>query len=251
MPKQLRILIVAATSEIVEHCARLWLEQKPYEIYLLGRDMEKLQRVANDLKVRSPLTEIHTVCFDFLDTDAIQNNIDAVFQDGCIDIALIAHGYLANQVQCQSNLSQCQYSLDINARSPVLFAEAILKHMFEHNHGKLAIIGSVAGDRGRRSNYLYGASKALLATYAQGVQHRIALTESKVRISLIKPGPTATVMTQGLPDQQRMAQPSLVAQDIVKGIDQERPVIYTPQKWRLIMWIIRIIPFFIFKKMDL
>lgn len=123
---------------------------------------------------------------NFVDTQAIQNSIDEIFQEGCIDIAWIAHGYLSKQSQCQSNLIQCEYSLDINARSPVIFAEAILKHMFEHDHGKLAIIGSVAGDRGRRSNYLYGAAKALLATYAQGVQHRIALTHSKVRLNLVK-----------------------------------------------------------------
>lgn len=251
MPKKKRILIVGASSEIAKHCARLWLEQQPYELCLMGRDLEKLQRVANDLKVRQPLTNIKLMSFNFLDAMAIQNSINEVFQNGSIDIALIAHGYLPDQELCQRNLAECQYSLDINACSPVLFAEAILKQMFEHDHGKLAIIGSVAGDRGRRSNYIYGASKALLATYVQGVQHRIALEAAKVRVSIIKPGPTATNMTQGMSDQHRMAQPAQVAREIVHGIDQARATIYTPGKWRLIMWVIRMLPFFIFKKMDI
>ena len=251
MSNKLRILIVGGTSTIAEHCARVWLKQQPCELILLGRDSEKLQRVINDLKVRNPDANVQMQRVNFLDAQAIQTCIQTLNQQAAIDIALIAHGSLPNQEQCQIDLVQCQQSIEVNAISPVLFTEAIAQYMIERNHGKLAVIGSVAGDRGRKSNYIYGASKAFIDTYVEGLQHRLALTNSKVTTTLIKPGPTATPMTAGITGKGKLASPEQVAQDIVHAIEKGKKTVYTPKKWAIIMMIIRNLPFFLFKKMDI
>ncbi len=246
-----RILIVGATSAIAEHCARLWIKQDACALILLGRDQDKLQRVASDLKVRTPEVEIQLQTVDFLNAAAIQNCINTINQQGAIDLALIAHGNLPDQEQCQNDLTQCQQAIEVNAVSPILFTEIIAKHMIGRNHGKLAVIGSVAGDRGRKSNYVYGASKALIDKYVQGLQHRLALIGSNVTATLIKPGPTATPMTAGISGKGKLASPEQVADDIVQAIDKGKATVYTPGKWAIIMMIIRNLPFFLFKKMDI
>jgi decaprenylphospho-beta-D-erythro-pentofuranosid-2-ulose 2-reductase len=132
----------------------------------------------------------------------------------------------------------------------VLFAEAFAGHMQKANSGTLAIISSVAGDRGRKSNYVYGAAKGLVTRYTQGLQHRLAGTD--VKVVLIKPGPTDTPMTVHLKQQgSRLASVEDVAARIVEGIDQAKSLVYAPAKWALIMMIIRHLPNFIFKKLDI
>jgi short-subunit dehydrogenase len=150
----------------------------------------------------------------------------------------------------QTDLNECRDALEVNGVSPVLFAEAFAGKMQQAGRGTIALIGSVAGDRGRKSNYAYGAAKGMVTRYAQGLQHRLAA--SKVKIVLIKPGPTATPMTAKLSSQGvAMASVEAVAQSIVTGIDAGKPVIYAPAKWALIMMIIRHLPRFVFNKMNI
>jgi decaprenylphospho-beta-D-erythro-pentofuranosid-2-ulose 2-reductase len=192
MNKQ-RIAIIGATSAMAEHCAKLWVQGKSVDLTLVGRSTDRIERVAADLGVRSPQSDIHTLEADFLDPEAIQATVDSIVASGPLDIVLIAHGSLPAQIDCQSDLQICRDALVINGASPVLYAEAFAKHMAHANHGTLVLIGSVAGDRGRKSNYVYGAAKGLVARYAQGLQHRFAGT--RVKVVLIKPGPTDTPMT--------------------------------------------------------
>jgi short-subunit dehydrogenase len=170
--------------------------ESPKTLVLLARDLQKAERVAQDLLVRSPQSSITVQAIDFSDPAQIQAWVDQVCTAGVPDIVLIAHGALPDQAACQQDLALSQSVLQINGISPVLFAESFVAHMEMANHGKLAIIGSVAGDRGRKSNYVYGAAKGLVARYAQGLQHRLAKTQ--IRVVLIKPGPTDTPMTTGL-----------------------------------------------------
>jgi hypothetical protein len=132
----------------------------------------------------------------------------------------------------------------------VLFAEAFAGHLANAGQGTLALIGSVAGDRGRKSNYVYGAAKGMVTRYAQGLQHRFA--GSNVKIVLIKPGPTDTPMTAQLKAQgAKLASVEAVAKGIVNAIDRGQAVVYVPGKWRLIMWVIRHLPGVVFNKLNI
>lgn len=245
-----KIVIVGATSAIAEHCARLWVRESPKNMVLLGRDLGKTERVAQDLRVRSPQSSITVQTTDFTKPAQIQTWVDLVCAAGVPDTVLIAHGTLPDQNACQQDLALNESVFQINGISPVLFAEAFAGHMEKANRGKIAIIGSVAGDRGRKSNYVYGAAKGLVTRYAQGLQHRLAKTQ--VKVVLIKPGPTATPMTAALIGKGlKLADVADVASIIVKGIERSTSMVYAPQKWQLIMMVIRHLPRFIFNKMDI
>lgn len=247
---QQKIVIIGATSAMAEHCARLWVTESPKTMVLLGRDHVKTERVAQDLRIRSAQSVIAVETTDFLDPAKIREWVDQVCATGVPGIVLIAHGSLPDQKECQQDLLQNQQVLQLNGVSPVLFAEAFAGHMEQADKGTLAIIGSVAGDRGRKSNYVYGAAKGLVTRYAQGLQHRVANTN--VNVVLIKPGPTDTPMTAALKGKSpTMADVTTVASSIVKGIAKANPVVYAPAKWAVIMMVIRHLPWFIFKKMDI
>jgi decaprenylphospho-beta-D-erythro-pentofuranosid-2-ulose 2-reductase len=241
-----RIVIIGATSAIAEHCARLWARESA-DFLLVGRDLARIQRVADDLRVRSPQSDIQTTQIDFLDVDAIAALAQQAAQSA-IDIVLIAHGDLPVQQNCEQDLHQAQAALQVNGLSPALFAEAFAKQLALQGRGTLALIGSVAGDRGRKANYVYGAGKGMLERYAQGLQHRFATTG--IKIVLIKPGPTATPMTAHLPSG-GLAKVDQVAHAIIKAIESGKPVAYVPAKWQLIMLIVQHLPRWIFHKLNI
>ncbi len=245
-----RIVIVGATSAIAEHCARAWVTEPGVELTLVVRTRSKAERIAADLQVRGPSATIRIVETGFTDPNTIRQLADTLAADGPLDTVLIAHGSLPDQAQCQQDLTAAEEAMTVNGVSPMLFAEAFTGHMARANRGTLGIIGSVAGDRGRKSNYVYGAAKGLVTRYAQGLQHRFAATA--VEIVLIKPGPTATPMTAHMTSQAgKMAKVEDVAKCIVDGMRAGKPVIYAPGKWAVIMMVIRHLPRFVFDKMDI
>ncbi|MCP1649326.1 SDR family NAD(P)-dependent oxidoreductase [Pseudomonas nitroreducens] len=245
-----RIIIIGATSAIAEHCARLWAQGQDVDMTLVGRDLSKLERIATDLKVRSPNGEIRCATADFINPQSIQQQVDELLANSPADIVLIAHGSLPEQESCQRDLSHAQEALEINGISPVLFAEAFAAQMERSKRGSLIIIGSVAGDRGRKSNYVYGAAKGLVTRYAEGLQHRFA--GSNVKVLLVKPGPTDTPMTAHLKGEgARLAPVEDVASDIVQAVAKGVATLYTPRKWQLIMWVIRHLPAAIFNKLNI
>lgn len=245
-----RIVIVGATSAIAGHCARHWLQSQAADLTLVGRDRGRVGRVAADLRVRSPQSDIQVVQTDFLDPQAIRAAVDGIVQQGAVDVVLIAQGELPDQEACQQDLQACREAIGITGLSPVLFAEAFAGHLAACNRGTLALIGSVAADRGRRSNYVYGSAKALVARYAQGLQHRFAATG--VRVVLIEPGPTDTPMTAALKARgARLADVQDVARQTVAAIEAGQALAYVPGKWRWIMLIIRHLPRAVFNRMKI
>jgi short-subunit dehydrogenase len=245
-----RIVIVGATSAIAEHCARIWIGTTTNALFLIGRDLDKLDCIAADLRVRNPLAVVQTKSMDFIDPQAIGETIGAIAATEAIDIALIAHGSLPDQSACETDLAANAEALTINGLSPVLFAEAFAGAMLKTGSGRLVLIGSVAGDRGRKSNYVYGSAKGMVERYAQGMQHRLANTN--VTVTLVKPGPTDTPMTAHMKrDGARLASVDEVARSIVDGTERGRAVIYTPGKWALIMLIIKHLPRVVFNRMDI
>ncbi len=241
-----RIVIIGASSAIAEHCARLWAREAA-DFLLVGRDLARIQRVADDLRVRSLQSDIQTIQIDFLDAAAITALAQQAAQS-VIDIVLIAHGDLPVQQSCEQDIHLAEAALQINGLSPVLFAEAFAKHLAQQGYGTLALIGSVAGDRGRKANYVYGAGKGMVERYTQGLQHRFAYTG--IKIVLIKPGPTATPMTAHLPSS-GLAAVDQVARATVKAIDTGKPVAYVPAKWQLIMLVVQHLPRWIFHKLNI
>ena len=204
---------------IAEHCAKLWAQSQALDLTLVGRDAGRIERVAADIKARSAQSIIRILQAEFIDPAAIRDTVNGIVAQGKVDIVLIAHGSLPEQAICQDDL-------------------------------KIAIIGSVAGDRGRKSNYVYGAAKGLVTCYVQGLQHRLA--DTGVRIVLIKPGPTDTPMTANLKGKgAKLAPVEGVAKQIVDGVETGKPIIYAPGKWWLIMMIIRHLPLFVFNKMNI
>ena len=247
--KKKKIVIVGATSAMATHCARLWV-QTPSDLTLIGRDHDRLTRIQQDLQTRSPESRISIKVAQFADPNEISLLVHALAKESAIDIALIAHGSLGNQEQSQANLSTCRNELEINAISPVLFAEAFANEMEQKGCGTLAVISSVAGDRGRKSNYVYGAAKGLVTRYVQGLQHRFAGT--LIKVVLIKPGPTDTPMTASLAAKgAKLASVATVAAGIVSAIEHGKTLAYLPTKWGAIMMVIRHLPNFIFNKMNI
>ncbi len=241
------IVIIGAGSAIAEQCARHWAAPS-IDFVLVGRDAARLQFIADDLCVRSPQSHIDLRVADFHDPASIAALAADLAAERRLDIVLIAHGMLPSQLDCQQDLKVAREALLVNGISPVLFAEAFAAQLERQQQGTLALIGSVAGDRGRKSNYVYGAAKGLVERYLQGLQHRFA--GRAVKIVLIKPGPTATPMTAHLPPRV-LAPASDVARCIVDGIAAGRPVIYAPARWRLIMMVIRHLPRALFNRMDI
>jgi decaprenylphospho-beta-D-erythro-pentofuranosid-2-ulose 2-reductase len=246
----MRILIVGATSLIAQHCARLWAQTGPTEFWLVGRHRPRLQELAQDLQLRSAQASCHILEGELLEANQIAPLVAQLATAGPFDLALIAHGYLPDQTACQTDLDLAQQALQINGVSPVLWMEALAGLMQAANHGTLAVLGSVAGDRGRRSNYTYGAAKGLIERYAQGLQHRLAPT--RVKVILIKPGPTATPMTTGRQEGgPPLAPVEQVARDILRGVARGKPLIYTPGYWGLVMAVLRGLPHSIFVRLPL
>lgn len=244
-----RIAIVGATSSIAEHCARLWAERHACEFVLVARDAGRAERIAADLRVRGA-SVVHVVAGGFQGAAAIADTVRRACEPGPPDCVLIAHGSLPDQAECQDDLSACERALDVNGVSPALFAEGFAASMFARGSGTLVLVGSVAGDRGRRSNYAYGAAKGLVTRYAQGLQHRAAGTG--VRVVLVKPGPTDTPMTAHLKASgARLAPVEAVARRIVDGAAAGRAVVYAPAKWALVMMVIRHLPRRLFDRLDI
>ena len=245
-----KIVVIGATSTIAHECVKLWIKESPKHIFLVARDLSKALRIGDDLKTRSPDSCIKVYESNFKNPQEIEKVIELIYMSGDIDLVLIAQGSLPDQSECQNNLNLCNATLEINGISPVLFAECFAKKMERAGQGIIALIGSVAGDRGRKSNYVYGAAKGMVDLYAQGMQHRFANTP--IKIIIIKPGPTDTPMTSSLKDIGiKLANVKDVAVEIVEGINKQKNVIYAPNKWRVIMLIIKNMPSFIFNKLNI
>jgi decaprenylphospho-beta-D-erythro-pentofuranosid-2-ulose 2-reductase len=245
-----KIVIIGATSSIAEHCARLWVASDPKELILVGRDGAGLKRIAMDLSVRNPSVHIEFKATDLLDASMIKSTVDEVCKQGTPDIVLIAHGSLPDQSEAQHDMLLVAHTLEVNGISPAIWAESFAEKFELIGRGTLAVIGSVAGDRARKSNYIYGSAKAMLASYVEGLQHRFAGTN--IHIVLIKPGPTDTPMTRNMKGGDlKLAPVSEVAKAIIQGIERQKTTIYVPGKWWLIMGVIKVIPQFIFKKMNI
>ena len=242
-----RVAVLGATSGIAQACLRLWAEQGA-DVVLVARDAERLDASASDLSVRGA-GSVTTIGLDLGTAQGVAEAIERVYADGPLDVVLIAFGVMPEQAEADTTLAAAQAVLDVTGSLNTLALHWATLRMIDQGAGTVAVLGSVAGDRGRRTNYLYGAAKAMVATAAAGLQHRVAGTD--VSVVLVKPGPTQTPMTEHLPNARTMASVTSVARSIVDGIDQRMPVVYAPPKWRVIMAVVRLLPRWLFHRTGL
>jgi decaprenylphospho-beta-D-erythro-pentofuranosid-2-ulose 2-reductase len=243
-----KVLLLGATSAIATATARR-LAAKGASFYLVARTAEKLELVACDLETRGAGTVTLKV-MDLDDTAAHPQMLAEAAEalDG-IDVALIAHGVLGDQEHAQADYLVAEAILVTNFLSAVSLSTWLANYFESRQQGVLAVISSVAGDRGRKSNYVYGASKGALNIFLDGLRNRV--DRHGVQVLTIRPGFVSTPMTTHLTKNALFAEPSAIADGILKAIAKRKDVVYLPPIWALIMLIIRSIPQSIFKKMNM
>jgi decaprenylphospho-beta-D-erythro-pentofuranosid-2-ulose 2-reductase len=243
-----KILIIGATSAIAEACAKRFAAQG-HSLYLLARNSSKLESLAQDLRVRGA-TAVHCASFEANTLETHQTLLEQVKTElNGLDRVLIAHGTLSDQKACEQSVELTLQELQTNALSVITLLTLLANHFEQQRHGCIAVIGSVAGDRGRQSNYIYGTAKGALSIFLQGLRNR--LQKSGVQVLTIKPGFVDTPMTAAFPKGPLWATPEKVAVDIDKAIEKNKDVLYTPGFWWLIMCIIRSVPEQLFKRLSL
>lgn len=243
-----KILIIGANSGIAEAVARIMARQG-CALYLLGRNREKLETLASDLLIRGA-PHVLTNSFEALDLDTHSELLDkARVEFGDFDAALLAHGFLPEQDRCQNDFSCTHSAYTINILSPIAFLTWLANHFESQKNGNIAVITSVAGDRGRQSNYIYGSAKGGLSIFLQGLRNR--LFSHGVTVTDIKPGFVNTAMTRHLAQGALFVEPELIAEGIVKAMKRGTPVVYLPRFWRIIMLAIKLLPGFIFNRLKL
>ncbi|MGF7181857.1 SDR family oxidoreductase [Tunturiibacter psychrotolerans] len=243
-----KILVLGATSGIAEATCRIWAFQGA-SLFLVARNAEKLAAVAADLKTRGA-SYVDTAVADLDDTDQHPALLaHAVNSLTGMDIAYLAHGVLGDQTEAERDFNTAAQILHTNFVAPVSLLTWLANFCVQRRAGTLAVISSVAGDRGRKSNYLYGSSKAGLSAFLGGLRNRV--DREGVTVLTIKPGPVKTAMTANMPKSEKFADVDSVAESIVSAIDKRKDILYVPFQWQPIMFIIRNIPERIFKKLNL
>jgi len=242
-----KVLALGATSAIAEATLRLFAARGA-RLFLVARNADKLNAVAADLRTRGAAS-VATHLMDLDDTAAHPAMLATAAENlGTIELALLAHGILGDQQQAEASYPVAEAILGTNFMAPVSLITWLANYFEASHQGTLAVISSVAGDRGRKSNYVYGASKGALSILLDGVRNRI--DRAGVHVLTIKPGFVATPMTAHLPQGPLFAKPAKVAAGILSAIQKRKDVVYVPSFWALIMLIIRMIPRRIFKKLN-
>jgi short-subunit dehydrogenase len=243
-----KVLIFGATSAIAQATAKYFAHDGCH-LFLVGRDADKLQMVADDLRVHGA-EQVDYVVQDLNEFSKHEMLIEQAEQDlQGIDAVLIAHGTLDSQKNCQADYAATEQALKNNFLSVISLLTPLANYFEQQRHGCIAVISSVAGDRGRQSNYVYGAAKGGLSIFLQGLRNRLAA--SNVCVLTVKPGFVDTPMTKDFKKGVLWATPEQVGRGIYQAMKKRKNEVYLPSFWWIIMKIIKSIPEFIFKKLKL
>lgn len=244
----MRILILGATSALAHETAKLFAKDGA-EFVLVARSPEKLNTVAGDLTVRGA-KQVEALVADLSDLSGHENLIEATLKPySGLDMVLVAYGTLGDQQLCEQSVEATLQEFANNCTS-VISLLTLLANAFERQgRGCIAVISSVAGDRGRQSNYVYGAAKGAVTVFLQGLRNRLA--KKSVAVVTIKPGMVDTPMTAHMRKGLLFANPKAVGRGIYEALLKRKEVVYLPGYWRFIMWIIKSIPEPVFKKMNI
>jgi decaprenylphospho-beta-D-erythro-pentofuranosid-2-ulose 2-reductase len=244
----MKILVIGATSAMAQATARIWAAQG-HRIFLAGRHDGRLQAITHDLRARGAELAASSafVAEDFGSHGAL---VDEAFASlGGLDLVLVAHGALGDQKACESDFAGTAQAFTTNALSVMSILTHVANRFQGQRQGTIVVIGSVAGDRGRKSNYVYGSAKAAVEVFVQGIRNR--LHAAGVHVMLVKPGLVDTPMTEAFAKGPLWAAPETVALCITEGVTRRRNVVYAPSFWWMVMAVIRAIPEPLFKRLSL
>jgi len=240
------LVILGATSAISQAYVSRVAER--YErIVLVARNAEAIGQIADHLRVTSSRV-VETVTADFSDIDAHSQMVDELFASS-VDSVLVSYGELTDQNRCGDDTVYAMQQFNLNATSTISLSALTARKLADQGGGTLVVVGSVAGDRGRRSNYFYGAAKSAVASFLSGL--RSDMSRFGVAVITVKPGFVDTPMTKEFSKGLLWVSAEKVAADIDKAVTRGKNILYTPWFWRYIMWVIKAIPEGIFKRLPL
>ncbi len=243
-----KVLVIGGASAIAVEVEKLFAGEKAM-LFLADRSETRLVAVRDDLKVLLD-AKIEIEQFDVTEFDKHEAFFQGVVAKlGGLDVVLIAHGTLPDQTAVEKDNLSAIREFNINGTSVISLSTIAANYFEAQGKGTLAVISSVAGDRGRKSNYLYGSAKGAVSLFLQGLRNRLSSTP--VKIITIKPGMVDTPMTAHMPKGILFSKPEAIAKGIFSAINNGKDIVYFPGYWRLIMCIIKHIPEFIFKKLSL
>jgi short-subunit dehydrogenase len=242
------LVVFGATKGIGRALARRLVERGD-RVFLLGRDAVNLERSARDLEIRSP--QGHAVGIATCDLgapDTFAPALDAAASSlTTVDGVVITAADFATQAALEADLERCRHLLDVNFTNTVIFCELARTRLLARG-GTLCVFSSVAGDRGRKPVILYGATKAGLSRYLEGLDHKYR--GQGLRVVCVKPGFVKTSMTSGLDPPPFAGEPDAVAATVVRAMDRGQPIVYAPAIWRLVMMVIRMLPRAVMRRVD-
>lgn len=245
----MKTLIFGATSAIATEFIRIQAEQGVGSFFLVGRNDARLRAVRDHFKTVRGLS-IGWRAIDFNKSPEVLSVVEEArqFLNG-LDVVLVANGSLPDQKKCEQDYEVAEAEIRTNFLNVVSILTVVANEFEKQKHGSIAVISSVAGDRGRQSNYVYGAAKGGLTVFLQGLRNRLA--QVNVQVLTVKPGFVDTPMTAHLPKGILFAKPACVAKGIIRAIEKGRDEVYLPFFWWWIMLVIRFLPECVFKRLKL
>lgn len=245
----MKAVVLGGTKGIGRAIARA-LAERGDRIHLLGRDLDDLARSAADLEQRAGAKARPTTGLCDLEKPetffAALEEADRVLEG--LDTVIVTAGLFASQTELENDLEFTRRMLTVNFANTVVFCEHARRKLMSHGGGTLCVVSSVAGERGRKPVVLYGASKAGLSAYLEGLDHK--WHAEGLRVVTVKPGFVKTSMTAGLKPPPFAGEPEQVARDVVHALVRGTPVLYTPRIWALVMFVIRMLPRLIMRKLN-
>ncbi len=232
------VLVLGGTSEIALAVVRRLIETRVQRVVLAVRDPDAAKEAAEDLEQRGP--EVEIVSFDALDTESHRDVIDAVFAAGDIDLVLVAFGVLGDQADFDAHPERAVDAARINYVGAVSAGLVVADRFRHQGHGTLVVLSSVAGERARRTNFVYGSTKAGLDAFAQGLGD--SLVDSGARVMVVRPGFVHTRMTAGMEAQPLSTTPEVVADQVMRGLERGADIVWAPPPLRWVFAVLRHLP---------
>jgi short-subunit dehydrogenase len=242
-----RILVLGGYSGIAQEVLNVLAKQNT-KLYLVGRDESKLQIIKQHLEAIGN-SEVYIELADLKQFEhheqILQNAIQTLKG---LDLLFVCYGILPSQKELEASPAKSLDNYMVNAFSTISFVSLAANYFEKESRGTIAVVTSVAGDRGRKSNYFYGSAKACVDVFLEGLRHR--LYGKNVKVITIKPGVVDTPMTMNLERKMLVSSPKTVAKDVIRALESKKPVFYTPWFWKYIMFVVKLLPRSIFYKFD-